>query len=145
MIIRRFLVVGFAALMLSGCGEELSADYLMRHPAELKSEADRCQVKSYNSTTSSSPYCAMVLKTISEFMKLVTEQEIEPEAFGHRVLKVQMETAKAKQALAEARKKADENQSVESQKSVAELDKIYQEKEQQAAVLLAVIGITSPG
>lgn len=120
-----------AVLILTGCAQSYNYDYLVRHPATLKSELDKCQ---NSSGSRDANYCAMVNKAAATLMEQLTQQQEEPEAFGQKIID-------AETALANLNK---EMSQTTDPKHLAALKQAYAAKQNELEILLAVMSMSTP-
>ncbi len=80
--------------VLAGCRENMPSDYLMRHPAVLKREIERCHADE-TKTREMASHCEIVMSAAERFIELLKEQQGEPEKFGVRIMEAQAACAKA--------------------------------------------------
>lgn len=130
-----FLLIIMLAF-LTGCKREaLTYSYLMQHPDSLKKEVLRCQSNA-EKTNMQATQCEMVMSAAANFSALVEAQQSEPEKFGERIIAAQSACVSAKRAFEESQKSA--------MVRLSEIEKAYQAKCEEVAVLLAVVGLASP-
>lgn len=140
------------SLMLSGCKNKNSLTYLMQHPHYVQEEIKKCQ-PGERLSQDKAHYCELVLYAAANLTSLINEMEDDPQAFGARILREQMEFAKTKAALDEVQANIAllKSQSIapadlqKAQEQLASIKKSYHEQKRQITVLLAVVGVMSPG
>ena len=89
----RYLIFIFLLFLLTGCKEKLTYSYLTQHPAVLKKAVVRCQ--SMNQSSNRTGQCAIVMQAAADIMALLSEQQVDPEKFGQRVMDAEIACAKA--------------------------------------------------
>jgi hypothetical protein len=132
--LRAYFVLGLVMLGVTGCKEPKTYAYFMQHPAQLQKATERCELRT-KQTSADVSACADIKRAATDFAVLVNEQMFNPEGFGKTVLKTEQECA-------EAKKKMLQLSPAEKQYEIAKT--LYEEKDQQTKILLAVIGTHSP-
>lgn len=85
----KIYVILLTVVLLSGCQQTLSYDYLMQHPAILQKEYVSCQVEA-------SAQCDQVVHAAEDFRALVQQRGDNPELFGLRIMQAQQRGDKKK-------------------------------------------------
>jgi len=116
-MMRRIFFLSCVGLLLLGCQDHHTYDYLMTHPQVLEKKAAQCQ-------GSTDEQCRVVQQAANDFYQLMTAQQSDPEKFGNQIL--QDETA------CQAAKTAGN-------------EKLYADLQQKIRYELAVVSMTSPG
>lgn len=120
-LLKLLLSLSFA-LLLTSCQRDMSSDYLMRHPDVLKQEIERCHANE-TKTREVASRCEVVMSAAERFIKLLNEQQSNPEKFGVRIMEAQAACAK----------------SILTSTSTIDTAACHDVK-----ILLAVIGVNSP-
>jgi hypothetical protein len=103
-------------LLLVSCKQsDVTYQYLMQHPSELQEKYKACE-----DSASQDKACEIVRTAAKDFLELVNERNQDPEAFGQKVLQIQMKLATLEQD-----------------------SKDYQDEKQQFQILYAVIAATT--
>lgn len=134
---------------LTACKEKPTYSYLMRHPAYLHEENMRCD-RMVSKTSEDVQTCAEIKRANMDFMTLLNDQQMDPEAFGKRVMQAERECVAAMKTMEEA-KHTLETQQQAGQGDLPLLEKnywaaklSYKEKHTAVQQLLVVIGTHSP-
>jgi hypothetical protein len=145
------LIVFGLVVVLSGCEEKKTYLYYMQHPLVLEKAAQACQTD--QKTSSQENDCQIVFHAASKIMSLLQEQQADPEKFGERIMDNQMIYANKYQAVLQAQQtfnQVKKNHAKTTALRTAE-DDLYKAKKalfnqrEEVAVLLAVVGLSSPG
>lgn len=148
----RTLVLILLMPLLLGCHEEVkNYSWYMLHPQELQQEIMACQENGGLGKNASQ--CEIVMRAADKMTDIVNRQQEEPEKFGQSVLGAQQRLQQLNNTLINAHKMVDDLKSknassAELQSAQASLDKAekdYAEQLQQVNVMLAVLGMSSPG
>lgn len=88
MTLFRLMAVYCCVCLLTSCGQDFSNDYLLRHPDILKREIERCHADEAK-TREVARRCEVVMSAAESFIKLLNEQQSNPEQFGIRIMETQ--------------------------------------------------------
>ena len=124
-------------LALTACQEKKDYAYLMQHPTELTKAVQRCNAKT-SMTSEEASQCAETKRAATDFMAIVSEQQMNPEKFGKRVLQAEYQMVEAKRQLQQLQKTPGTPQ------QIASATQAYQTKKQEVKTLLAVLSTQSP-
>lgn len=140
------------SLCVTGCQEKSNIAYYMRHPQALQAKTIECQFNR-EKTGDKAAECEMVLYAAKSLVTLLSEQQANPEKFGQRVLDAETRYAglhatelQAQQSLMELRAKQNSS-AVElrnAEDDFYKAKKAADEQKQMIAVMLAVLGMSSP-
>ena len=131
-------IVSFALfLSLMGCNEELTPAYLIQHPEILQQKINSCQLDKQKSLDEIKQ-CRMIMAMATKLQIFIEEQGSDPEEFGEKLLALQKNLAADEQALGALKAKNAPADKVNEAKN------IYDEKRNEIAIMLAVIGMNSP-
>lgn len=128
-----------------------SYPYLMQHPQTLRTEMDRCQTN--ETPVQNTNYCEVVMFAAENMFSILKQMQDDPEKFGERLLMIEEAVTKSEIALNAAQKTLDawKQQEVthaklkEAQEQVNQLQKTYDDLNDEANVWLAVVGMNTPG
>jgi len=143
----------FFTFLLLGCGqEEKNHDYYMLHPLELKQEAQNCHPDILEMPQSTAK-CKMLVRAMFRMTGIVAEQQTDPEAFGQRVMDAESRLGMLEINVISAREELDHLRSKNvspaelklAEDNLSKAKKASDHQQQEIRVLLAVIGMNSPG
>jgi len=151
---RRFNQVVLASSLfvsLTACSKPVTYSYLLSHPAALHKQLVTCQAET-SKTQEQVKTCQMAMAAASKFEATVDEAQQNPEKFGERILKLESDYGKAKEAVHTAKQKMDalsnEHASLLSIKAATAQLAHEQQKssdmQQELRLLLAVVGLSGP-
>jgi hypothetical protein len=124
------LVMMSTLILLTGCTEPLSREYLLQHPRVLHKEFDRCQ-----NNNSNVAYCDMVVEAAQEFVKLSNTYADNPQTFAQQIMQEENQVVDLQQKLQGAK-----------EDGKAMIEQAYKIQMQHVKVLLAVVAeASSPG
>lgn len=147
-------LVALSVIALNGCKEQITYNYLMQHPKVLKEKAEACDAQSIvEKSPAQITECKMVMEAASNMMSLINAQQEDPELFGQKILDAEIASANIHKDLTEAQKNLDKlktnNPNLSTSNAAVEkvnkLKNDYEEKNNEVKVLLAVMGLGSPG
>lgn len=149
--ILKILFFSLSVIVLTGCRDQYSIDELMVNPSQLKKQIERCHQPELK-TREAAARCEVVMTAADRFVKLLDEQQREPELFGLRIMKAQTVCLDAKKTYQQARQKVSLLESGQVKPAEITAAKIeanvaetaYQENKRALKVLLAVVGVNSP-
>lgn len=129
----------------------MSRTYLLTHPDKLKQAIQHCHEPGIQ-TSEERANCDIAMSAADTFIKLLNEQQHDPEGFGARVMDAQLVSAGKKTILESTQQHLAEllaqdaapDKVVEATTAVNKANAEYIESENQVAILLAVIGVNSP-
>lgn len=129
-------------LTLTGCNETYSKQYLLTHPSLLEQAVKQCEKQMNRSAFN----CRQVMEAKKVFIDYLRTQELEPIRYGRYILHAQMELVSMQERLNEleqqlAQAKQDPDQ---IQQKLTSIKQAYHEKQDELAMMLAVIGVDSP-
>lgn len=133
-------------IMLTGCDQKLSYEYLLQHPSVTRDEASKCMDSKYQ-TPEKNNQCKIVMAAVSKLMIVISEQQQDPEAFGQKIMDLEDKYAAAKAALAAAEQEIKQTQNGDKTKAQENLQlakKTYEDFYNELQMLLAVAGLNSP-
>jgi len=151
---KKILFVLISMLMISACQErsgEKLYEFLMVHPDQLRAEISDCQHVDPD-TNELSPYCKTVMRAANDMMVMIDDQQKDPEAFGKKILRMQMEYAEAGNALQTERDKlqklaadnASDKKIASLKSAITKLETKYNELGRENELYLNVVGFSSP-
>jgi hypothetical protein len=74
------------AFFLSGCHQEITYNYLMQHPSQLKKIIAKCETEAFT-------YCEEAYRAAEDFTALVNDHLEAPEVFGEKIMRAQQQLA----------------------------------------------------
>jgi hypothetical protein len=136
---------------ISACHADRTRAYLLTHPEELKKEIEVCHEPGIQ-TAEHNHYCEMVMSAADSFIKMLNEQQRDPENFGMRVMDAQIACAGKKQALDDAqhhldyllKQRALPEEMNKATEAVNKANADYLDSKLQVEILQSVIGVNSP-
>lgn len=132
---KRLLTLCLLPILLCGCKQSYSDEYLFQNPDVLEKELSRCQ-----DSNDATPYCASIKKSAELYVQLANKQHENPEDFGKEILQLEADLVRSKEALQQAK---DSNQDKEK---LAAIEEAYQAQLRKLKTYLAVVaGTSSPG
>jgi hypothetical protein len=145
------VLITVGCFSISACHADMTRTYLLTHPEQLKKEIEVCHEPG-SQTAEHNNYCEMVMSAADQFIKMLNEQQRDPENFGMRVMDAQIACAGKKQALDDAQQHLDyllEQRALpeEMNKATETVNKAnadYLASKLQVEILQAVIGVNSP-
>lgn len=148
----KYLISVLLLVSLSGCKERQTYSYLMRHPMVLKQEITECQA-SIEKTKDQATKCETVMSAGMNMSNIISQQQQDPEKFGQKILDAQENYIKLKEVLAATTKILEDLKSKNAapediktaQDDVYKAKKACSDQLQEIKVLLAVVGLGSPG
>ena len=87
--IYKIRVLLLVVVLLSGCQQTRSYDYLMQHPAVLQKEYASCRGQS-------TAHCDEVVRAAEDFRTLIQQRSDNPELFGQQIMQAQQKGDKQK-------------------------------------------------
>lgn len=139
-----------SALVLNGCQRNITYSYLMQHPNFLQQESLRCSITE-QVVKEDAEYCKLVERAATDLMSVATSQQSEPEKFGMRIMEVEAEYVnvsftmnKARQAIHQAKQNRDKLALLAAETRFEQARKHRNEKEEELAILFAVLRAHSP-
>ena len=139
------LFIFIMLVVLTGCKEKLTYQYMMRHPAFLQTELKRCNSLTIKTGTQITE-CAEVDRAGTDFQSLLNEQKIDPAPFGKRVMDAERESVNAKEQMEKAHQalQSGSGDLREAENKFQNAKRFYKEKLNAVKVMLAVISTHSP-
>lgn len=144
-------IVFFCCIVLTACQPVMTQEYLLTHADVLKKEIERCHEPGIKSSEDAA-HCEVIVSAAEKFIKLLNEQQRDPEEFGVRVMDAQSDCAIKKAALDQANQQVamllqQQASAADVQQATAVVKKAeasYLASRYQVDVLHAVIGVNSP-
>lgn len=136
---------------LSGCDEQPSFSYLMKHPAFTHKEALRCESLPAKSKNQASQ-CVSIQEAAANLFAILKEQQRDPEGFGQMLLEaeiaydeMQHQVQQAKATIQSMASKGMNQEEIKVQQDkLKQLENLVRMQDEKIQILLAVIGIGSP-
>jgi hypothetical protein len=126
--------------MLTGCQQRTDYAYLIQHPKQLHQALEECHTLT-TMTSEEDLQCKEIKRAGADFTAMLSEQQLDPEKFGKRLLQAEYQLALTKQKLAELKRLPSEPTTAQQ---LADTKKLYLEKKAEIKTMLAVIGTQSP-
>ncbi len=149
---QKCLLLLFTVILLSGCKEDLNANYLEQHPLELKKAVNTCQA-ALNQSSAEKAQCDQVMSAANRFTALLDAMQRNPEQFGQEVITIEMtnQTMAMKLAAEKQRIVTLEQQPAQAMNelqtakdNMLHLEKNLDQQQHELNTMMAVIALTSP-
>lgn len=145
-----FILLPILIAALSGCQENITYSYLMRHPDFLQNESLRCSVTEPE-TADDTTYCQLVDRAMTDLAAMATTQQKEPEKFGLLVMATETDYVNAgiamrnaSNAMRDAKNRLDKPALDLAQSQYDQAKKLRDQKHEELGVLYSILKAHSP-
>lgn len=121
------LIILLIFIVLVSCQQQLSYDYLIKHPEFLEKEAVLCQTNPHEK-------CKMIMNTMNKLVIMSEIQYVHPQKFGEMIMKTQFD-------IGQLQKKVDDMKAQETidSKELQQVEKDHSVLEQRLQLFMAVL------
>lgn len=134
--------------ILFGCSSSHDYNYLVQHPAVLSTELARCRAQ----ITDALPRCQVILNAAQYVGDIENDMQRDPQRFGEKILLLQTHLADLhtkigalEQKLQSTSSSLHEQQRKDVTVQLTDAKKAYVEQRLELKVMLAIVGLNTPG
>ena len=145
-----FTLLPLLIAALSGCQDNITYSYLMRHPDLLQNESLRCSVTEPENSDDAA-YCQLIDRAMTDLAAMAITQQKQPEKFGQLVMATETEYVnagidmrKATTAIHDAKNRLDKPALDLAQSQYDQAKKLRDQKYEELGVLFSILKAHSP-